>query len=256
MLSYKNNFVRLVQLLFRRLILISNHVIIFMDKKLEHKIKNCERRVIFMNKVIRKLISLALASVIGISGTSVFAVSETCSHGKRTFNDHKLTGGVGEYGSFRRYYWVDSSVPSSFNTAISDAVNKWVNTTSSPGVTTSISIRKTSVKKDSSFDLYGTVLGGTKTGLTEFWVFDDKETDPSSKNWGWNKIYIDKINTQNPNIYTTTVKSGLVAHEFGHAMGLSHQPSHPTDSIMYNYDNRKQKTPAKIDCQNINHIYG
>lgn len=212
-----------------------------------------EEGAYFMNKVIRRLISLALASTIAVSGISVFAVSETCPHGKRTFNDHKLTGGVGEYGSFRRYYWVDSSMPSSFNSAITDAVNKWVNTTSSPGVTTSISIRKTSVKKDSSFDLYGTNLGANITGLTELWVFDKQIQDPSAQNWGWSKIYINKYNTVN---YSTTTKRGLVAHELGHAMGLSHQPGLKYSSLMYNYDSRGRTTPAKIDCDNINHIYG
>ncbi|WP_347992531.1 matrixin family metalloprotease [uncultured Eubacterium sp.] len=62
------------------------------------------------------------------------------------------------------------------------------------------------------------------------------------------------------------IRTGLVGHEIGHAMGLSHQPNKQNSSIMYNYDDRyilsdngntaiERNKPAKVDCNNINHIY-
>ncbi len=82
---------------------------------------------------------------------------------------------------------------------------------------------------------------------------------PSASNWTWGKIYIDQNDTSD---YSNRKKTGLVAHEIGHTMGLSHQPNRPTDSIMYNYDDERKfsdgsfrNRPSKRDCNNINHIY-
>lgn len=166
---------------------------------------------------------------------------------------HQLTGGVGQYGQYRRYYWVSSNV-TGYSTPISDAFSNWINTSYIPGVTTSISIYSTSTQSSSSIDIYNQNFSGNTTGMTEFWLYSTQIADPSSQNWGWNKILIDCSDTS---VYTTSKKTGLVAHELGHAMGLSHQPNLPSSSIMYNYDDKRTLShPSSIDCNNINHIYG
>lgn len=197
---------------------------------------------------------IALSITTSLISMSSLAISETCSHGNRTFNDMQLSGGVGQYGQYRRYYWISSNVDSSYTTPILNAFSNWVDTSSNPGVTTSISIYNTSSQSSSSIDIYKQSFSGNTTGMTEFWLYSDEVTDPSSQNWGWNKIL---INCSLTSSYSTSKKTGLVAHELGHAMGLSHQPKNPSSSIMYNYDdNRALSRPGTVDCNNINHIYG
>mgnify|MGYP000875666519 CR=1 FL=1 len=206
-----------------------------------------------MEKFKRNFCTLAVVMTLIISSTPAFAISETCIHGNRTFNDRRLTGGVGQYGKFRRYYWLSSNVSSDYVSTIAAAVSNWVNTTTNPGVTTSISIRQTTTQSSSSFDIYDFSFAGSTTGLTEFWIYSTYINDPSASNWGWTKIFIDCNKTS---YYSIFDKTGLVAHELGHAMGLSHQPNLPGISIMYNYDDyRDRDRPGSIDCNNINHIY-
>ncbi len=121
------------------------------------------------------------------------AITETCIHGNRTFNDKQLTGGVGQYGDFRRYYYL-VNVTGNDASPIEIAVGNWVNTTDNPGVTTSISIRETTTQSNSSFDVYNKAFSGGITGQTEFWTYSNKIDDPSASNWGWTKIFIDCSN--------------------------------------------------------------
>ncbi len=213
-----------------------------------------------MKKTKKALLAMFMALVATLSVNSVpaSAVTETCSHGNRTFGDKQLSGGVGRYGNYRRYYWVSSNV-TGFATPIANAFDYWVNTSTTPGVTTSISIYETATQSSSSIDIYNytfpTVDGSTVTGLTEFWLYNDNISDPSSQNWGWNKIFLNCTFATN-NSYSSNKKTGLVAHEAGHAMGLSHQPTLSSTSIMYNYDSRTLYRPGTVDCNNINHIYG
>lgn len=67
-----------------------------------------------------------------------------CKHGLHTFGDHTINGGVGNYGYTNRYYWIHNAFSSTYEAYIKKAVSQWVHTTDSLGVTTPISIKKTS----------------------------------------------------------------------------------------------------------------
>lgn len=211
-----------------------------------------------MKKVCR-LFAILIVMIIGIT-TNVSAVIEECAHNRRTFNDKKLVSGVGNYGANSRYYWVDTNFHTNMKNRISYAVDFWVNTSSNPGVTTPISIVKTTDRTAATFEIRRKSLCGGTTGLTEFYSYSTKVADPSAKNQTWNICYIDGVKVTDLD-YSNAQKTGLVAHELGHAMGLSHQPTRKSDSIMYNYDSRcfadgsARNRPAKRDCNNINHIY-
>lgn len=68
-----------------------------------------------------------------------------------TFCGYTLNGGVGNYGYSTRNYWIDSSA-SGYTSLIDDAVSSWVHTTSRLGITTPISLSRTTTKS-SSYDV-------------------------------------------------------------------------------------------------------
>ena len=91
------------------------------------------------------------------SGISIY-----CIHSWNCYQDHKLTAGVGDYGNNKRYYWVDSNFSSNYKDRIDYAFEFWTYTSDNPGVTTPISIKKTSLKSDSTFDIYrGNISGNS-----------------------------------------------------------------------------------------------
>lgn len=98
-----------------------------------------------------------------------------CSHGYSTFGDKVLNGGVGDYGSDNRYYWVSSSFSDTYVGYISTAVEKWVYTTESVGVTTPISLLKTTTQSSSSFDFYKKSLGEGLLGETRFFSLQRRD---------------------------------------------------------------------------------
>ncbi|MCR5797624.1 MAG: hypothetical protein K6G63_06865, partial [Eubacterium sp.] len=156
-----------------------------------------------MKKGILSLVALLLA--ICFFSSNSLAVKETCSHGRRTFNDKKLTSGVGEYGKKKRYYWIDSDFSKKYKEQISNAFEYWTYTSSNPGVTTSISIKKSSLKSDATFEIHKKKLAGDMTGLTEFYSKQKKIENQSASNWTWNKIFIDQNDTSN---YSDKKKTG------------------------------------------------
>ena len=75
--------------------------------------------------------------VIASNAISAPAANEYCPHGYHTFNDQQLTGGVGQYGNYRRYYCRRANVDAYWSNYVSFSFDCWVNT-STPEVTTSI----------------------------------------------------------------------------------------------------------------------
>lgn len=212
----------------------------------------------------RNIVIMLVVGITSLCTTApIMAVTESCTHGKKTFNDKKILSGVGNYGNNKRYYWINSNFSSNYSSRIRNAFSYWINTSSDPGVTTSISFRESSNKSDATIELHTTTLGGDTTGKTDCYSYSTLVDDQSIQDWTWNIIYIDTDKTKD---YGQRKKTGLVGHEIGHAMGLSHQPNKQNSSIMYNYDDRyilsdngntaiERNKPAKVDCNNINHIY-
>ncbi len=225
--------------------------------------------------MFKKLVCLLVSAV--LAGTfSVYASAEEeiiCSHGRRTFKDHYLTGGVGNYGNSKRYFWVSTSSaadksmikgyrPSGGVDNIGNAFDYWTNTSPGyPNITTSISWRETNTKSSASIEFYGYYMGNTSDARTVHLLYDDS-VDATKKNWGWCKIYIDPDSASK---LSERAETGTVVHEIGHAMGLSHQlaSKRKTTSIMYpQAAGRKMEDgttdrnkPSSIDCNNIRHIY-
>lgn len=175
-----------------------------------------------------------------------------------TLGDKVMNHGVGDYGSNRRYFWMDEALNYDiYHSPVSDAVSEWVYTTDSIGVTTSISIRETDTRSDAYFEVIANnSLASNVLGRTVHYIYKDRVdttmTGVLTDNYGWARVFLNanKLGSNYNTIKATT------AHEFGHAMGLSHQNCR-YDSIMCQGLYGRTATRAdKIDLQTINHLYG
>lgn len=171
-----------------------------------------------------------------------------------TLNNHKLNGGVGNYGYSNRSYYITSSA-SNYYSAISSAMSDWIHTTSRLGITTPISYVNTTTQSSSVMDIYAgsySYYPYTDTNAwTEFWTYSTQQ-NPNNNNWGWNKIYINIYNTSS---YSPDIQKGVAAHEMGHCFGLDENNSNQY-SIMCQMGSGRAVTESQYDDANgVNYLY-
>lgn len=136
-----------------------------------------------------------------------------------TYNQHKLTYGVGNYGKDTQHYFITSSA-SGYASYINTAMSEWVNTTSSMGVTTMYN-RST-------------------------------EVDPFSSNWVWGKIQLDADFSD----LSENKRLAVIAHEMGHVMGLAHSDfSNVLMRADIAYNSSSTSRAQTNDLGGINYLY-
>lgn len=212
-------------------------------------------------KKVKKYVSVILAGccLCAAFGMSASAATEVCPHGYGTFGDHVMNGGVGQYGNFRRYYYINPGFNGYYTGWIRSGVDEWVHTTSGVGVTTSISIYETTTKSDAMFEFLNSSKYGSRVfGMTELYLYQERIPDEEigTRNWGWAKMVINTQYMDNCNLLANYQKKAICMHEMGHAMGLSHHNTSVYD-LMYPRGNvcRATRATAK-ECELINHLYG
>ena len=102
---------------------------------------------VYEKKFFRVLIALALCS--SVFPSAMAADGHVCPHRYHTFGDFS----------------------SSQISSIISAAQTWVYTSSAIGVTTPISIERTTTQSSSVFDVYKKYLGVNTLGQTEFWTY-------------------------------------------------------------------------------------
>ena len=149
----------------------------------------------------------------------MFMCSVSTVYAYNTYNQHKLTYGVGNYGKDTQHYFITSSA-SGYASYINTAMSEWVNTTSSMGVTT----------------MYN---GST-------------EVDPFSSNWAWGKIQWDADFSD----LSENKRLAVIAHEMGHVMGLAHSDfSNVSMRADIAYNSSSTSRAQTNDLGAINYLY-
>lgn len=149
----------------------------------------------------------------------MFMCSVSTVYAYNTYNQHKLTYGVGNYGKDTQHHFITSSA-SGYASYINTAMSEWVNTTSSMGVTT----------------MYN---GST-------------EVDPFSSNWAWGKIQLDADFSD----LSENKRLAVIAHEMGHVMGLAHSDfSNVLMRADIAYNSSSTSRAQTNDLGGINYLY-
>lgn len=149
----------------------------------------------------------------------MFMCSVSTVYAYNTYNQHKLTYGVGNYGKDTQHYFITSSA-SGYASYINTAMSEWVNTTSSMGVTT----------------MYN---GST-------------EVDPFSSNWVWGKIQLDADFSD----LSENKRLAVIAHEMGHVMGVAHSDfSNVLMRADIAYNSSSTSRAQTNDLGGINYLY-
>lgn len=176
------------------------------------------------------------------------------SSGYNTFNGHVLTGGVGNWGYSKRYYYISDSA-TGLTSLINSAMDHWIYTSENPGVSTPISFRRTYDQSSSVMDIFLGYFYDESTyviGETEFYIYSTR-VNPYAQNWGWANI---KLNHPVFSYYLTNFhKEGTISHEMGHVMGLNDNNSDQTSVMCQLGYNRLVKSPNRDDLNGINALY-
>ena len=169
-----------------------------------------------------------------------------------TYSGHVLNGGVGNYGSNPRYYYITYSAGLQEDD-ITSAVYTWIHTTSRLGITTPIYWARTYTQSQSVMDFYHNVYYDAGTGIvaTTEQILNNVVINPYDTNWNWGKI---KLNTPVFDPLSDFNEEGSVAHEMGHLMGLGH--TSVTNRIMCLLSSGRTVNACQADDANgINYLY-
>lgn len=204
-------------------------------------------------KRIKKLLSAVLTlSIVFAIAASVPLEAAACGSYLTHPNHAQLTGGVGQYGSYRRYFWVHSAA-SGYASQIEQARSEWVNT--SGILTTSIDWGKTTTQSSAVVDIHDRQAFPHESGVvaeTRYYSASHIMTRTPTANYKWCEII---LNTSNFSALSYANKVGTISHEFGHCMGLAHSTG--ATRIMTTFANGRTATRANYtDLATINHIYG
>lgn len=198
------------------------------------------------------IVRTVLASIIAMF--CIFYSNKALAY--NTFNQHKLTYGVGNYGNDPQHYYITTSA-SGLTSNIDNAVSDWIYTTNSMGITTPIYYTKTTTQSSSRMDIYKSTLSSEVTqwwGLTSMYN-GSTQVDPMTSNWAWGKIEL-ASDIDNTNKLSVNKRQAVISHEMGHVMGLAHSS---ISNVIMNYDiafNSSTITRAQVnDLQGINYLY-
>lgn len=200
------------------------------------------------------------------------ANGHVCDHGYYTFGDKKLYHGVGTYEPYPILgFWINSALTNTsasetqfnYEDLIALAAMDWRdNTKSSVGVETPINLRYMAKRLEAniefwkSTDLRPGVLGQTQHYKATSHLIELNADGSLKDHYMWSKIELNTDLLNSGYSKNKTQRKVTIAHELGHAFGLSHRNNAPS-SIMCQYlgGTRTATYPSYSDCMAINHLY-
>lgn len=213
-----------------------------------------------MKRLVKILAAVTAAAslVISVPKITAYADGYTCVHGYRTFGDYTLNSGVRN-----RYFLIESSLynakyATKYGLVIGKASSDWKDKNSKVSITQAYEMEnKKAIIRFQKRNLGAGILGQTEHYQTFTLPSPVVTVDNSGKltgNYSWAYIYlnVDTLDILYPRVEDM---SPIVAHEMGHAMGLSHRNNNPTSIMCQTGSGRTAMVPATIDSNTINHLY-
>ncbi len=168
-------------------------------------------------------------------------------------------------------FWIDSALTNTsasetqfnYEDLIALAAMDWRdNTKSNVGVETPINLRYMAKRLEANIefwkntDLRPGVLGQTQHYKATSHLIELNADGSLKDHYMWSKIELNTDLLNSGYSKNTTQRKVTIAHELGHAFGLSHRNNAPS-SIMCQYlgGTRTATYPSYSDCMAINHLY-
>lgn len=159
-----------------------------------------------------------------------------CMHGKTTYNDNTLLTAKTNV----TYTYVGEK----FSANVIAGANNW--TKSTAGVTLKfIPVTSTTPPK---IMIYDNMINDDFLAYALF-VSGGSNIDPRNSDWPLSEIHL------NTTYSTTDVRSGIVAHEIGHSLGLDHRDTDIGSLMRPDIASGTRNVPAAIDISNFKHLY-
>lgn len=156
-----------------------------------------------------------------------------CGHGKNTYLDHKCVN------SSNMKYCISTTKQST--TSIKNAAFYW-NALSNCNA----SFTQGSGSLNCHINITSSTNFDANTIAITYFFYNNNTTKPQDSNWSGCQIDLNK---------NKTVTTATIAHEFGHALGLTHRIS-KKDSIMCQLgQGRTVDKPSSIETVIVNHLY-
>lgn len=168
-------------------------------------------------------------------------VSKGCAHGNTTYNDNCFDIDISDIS-----YTYDGT---KFSNAIEGGIVNWesaglgINFTYEEPVSGDVSINIT---------CYDSVLNQNYLAITEFATVTysiASKIEPRTGDWDVTSIHI------NEGASTSSIRTGIIAHEIGHAFGLDHRDADEESLMFSGIAKLSINNPQAVDISNMNHLY-
>lgn len=174
-----------------------------------------------------------------------------CSSGYHTFSDHYLKLPSGRYGS--RGCWISNEFTSNQKGKIVSSITAWNTALKNNDANGYVTLANITDSSAAQIKIKMAYMETGVQGITSFFS-GTKELKIGDEGSTIGSNYTSTVIKVNGKTIDSVDIKGLVCHELGHSLGLSHRNC-TLNSIMYKSDKRNYSVPQTKDINTIKHIY-